>query len=80
MKYVYCWIFATVLFAFSSETYAQSHDQKVRAKIDSALTERYYKTSYDTNYVVRPEGRLTLKVRLNQTGNDFHAKGLCLKK
>ena len=75
MKYVYCWIFATVLFAFSSETYAQSHDQKVRAKIDSALTERYYKTSYDTNYVVRPEGRLTLKVRLNQSGDDFHVKG-----
>lgn len=25
--------------------------------------------------MVRPEGRLTLKLRLNQTGNTFHAKG-----
>ena len=47
----------------------------MRAQIDSALTARYYRSPYDTNYVVRPEGKLTLKVRLNQTGNDFHAKG-----
>ena len=46
-----------------------------RARLDSALTARYYKTPYDTNYVVRPEGRLTLKARLNYTGNAFHAKG-----
>ena len=43
--------------------------------VDSVLTERYYKTPYDTNYVTRPEGRLTLKARLNQSGNDFHARG-----
>ena len=54
---------------------AQSHDQQVRAHIDSVLTERYYKIPYDTNYVVRPEGRLTLKVRVNQSGDDIHAKG-----
>jgi len=53
----------------------QSRAQQMRAKVDSALTARYYKTPYDTNYVVRPEGKLTLKFRLNQTGNTFHAKG-----
>lgn len=36
---------------------------------------RYYRTPYDTNFVSRPSGRLTLKVRMNQTGNSFHAKG-----
>ncbi len=46
-----------------------------RARVDSMLMLRYYKTPYDTSYVVRPEGRLTLKVRMNQTGNTFHAKG-----
>lgn len=46
-----------------------------RARVDSVLTARYYNIPYDTNYVVRPEGRLTLKLRLNQTGNTFHAKG-----
>ena len=45
------------------------------AKVDSLLSARYYKTSYDTNYVVRPEGRLTLKLRVNQSGDDFHVKG-----
>ncbi|MBO4549947.1 MAG: DUF4421 family protein [Bacteroidaceae bacterium] len=44
-------------------------------KADSILTDRYYHTSYDTNYVVRPEGRLTLKLKGNQTGNGIRAKG-----
>ena len=74
MKYVY-YLIAAILLTFSNETYAQSHDRQVRARVDSVLTARYYKTPYDTNYVVRPEGSLTLKVRLNQSGNDFHAKG-----
>jgi hypothetical protein len=67
----------TVLLVGSmSEAAAQklSHAQR-RARIDSALTARYYRSPYDTNYVVRPEGKLTLKLRLNQTGNTFHAKG-----
>lgn len=46
-----------------------------RVRLDSALAARYYRSPYDTSYVVRPEGRLTLKVRMNQTGNTFHAKG-----
>jgi hypothetical protein len=66
---------ATLLLAISNEVCGQNRDQQIRAKVDSALSARYYKTPYDTNYVVRPEGKLTLKVRLNQTGNDFHAKG-----
>ena len=75
MKYIYSWIFSAVLLAVANDAIAQSRDQQVRARIDSALTARYYRTPYDTNYVVRPEGKLTLKLRLNQTGNDFHAKG-----
>ena len=51
-----------------------NHQQR-RERLDSVLAARYYKTPYDTNYVVRPEGKLTLKVRMNQTGNTFHAKG-----
>ena len=52
-----------------------SRDQQMRSRVDSVLTQRYYRITYDTNYVVRPEGKLTLKVRMNQTGNSFHAKG-----
>ena len=67
----------TILFcAMMLEASAQklTHQQK-RERMDSVLTARYYKTPYDTNYVVRPGGQLTLKVRMNQTGNTFHAKG-----
>lgn len=52
-----------------------AHAQNLKTKVINALTKRYYRTPYDTNYVVRPEGKLTLKVRLNQTGNGFYAKG-----
>ena len=60
---------------FLTETYAQSREQQIKVRVDSMLTARYYKTSYDTNYVVRPEGKLTLKLRVNQSGDDFHVKG-----
>jgi hypothetical protein len=67
-------LFLAVAFGFS-EVEAQSRDQQMRLLVDSALTARYYRSPYDTNYVARPEGRLTLKARLNQSGNDFHARG-----
>ena len=63
------------LFTFLPLSAQNLNQRQRRERMDSALAVRYYKTSYDTNYVVRPEGTLTLKVRLNQTGNDFHAKG-----
>ena len=65
-----------LLFAMVSDSAAQKLTQRQRReRMDSALAARYYKIPYDTNYVVRPQGRLTLKVRMNQTGNSIHAKG-----
>ena len=63
------------LFTFLPSSAQTSSHTKRAARIDSALAARYYRTSYDTNYVTRPDGKLTLKLRFNQTGNDFHAKG-----
>ena len=65
----------TMLLSLGMTGAAQSRRELIRARVDSALSARYYKTSYDTNYVVRPEGKVTLKIRLNQTGNAIHAKG-----
>ena len=76
MRTLILWIFTLILSVITTiEATAQTRDQQMRSKVDSVLAERYYKTPYDTNYVVRPVGKLTLKVRINQTGNDFHAKG-----
>lgn len=69
------WLLLLAVAFCCSEVVAQSRDLQMRALVDSVLTERYYRSPYDTNYVVRPEGRLTLKLRMNQTGNDFHARG-----
>lgn len=59
----------------SSTVHAQSRLKKFWTKADSILTDRYYRTSYDTNYVVRPEGKLTLKLKGNQSGNSLRTKG-----
>lgn len=73
-RFLKCLLLCAAVFCLN-EANAQSRDQQIRERVDSVLTARYYKTPYDTNYVVRPEGRLTLKVRLNQSGNGIHAKG-----
>lgn len=64
-----------IFIAFTSVAAAQRRDSLRFVQVDSLLSARYYRSPYDTNYVVRPEGRLTLKARLNQSGNDFHARG-----
>lgn len=68
-------IVVVMLLSLGMTAAAQSRRELMREKVDSILSSRYYKTSYDTNYVVRPEGKMTLKFRLNQTGNSLHAKG-----
>jgi hypothetical protein len=45
-------------------------------RVSDKLGARYYNSKYDSAYVTRPEGKgLTVKVRMNQSGNSFHAKG-----
>jgi len=68
-------ILLCVLIFNVSDVYATGHFWKKAVRLDSMLTIRYFRTSYDTNYVVRPEGRLTLKLKGNQTGNSLRAKG-----
>lgn len=69
-------LFISMFLAFPAKNMAQKRTfrQKI-ARLDSTLSARYYKIPYDTNYVVRPAGKWTLKVRFNQTGNTFHTKG-----
>ena len=79
MKPLITWI---MMVAAMGMTAMDAHAQKMsqaerRARMDSVLAARYYRTPYDTNYVIRPEGRLTLKVRMNQTGNSFMATTGC---
>jgi len=50
--------------------------ESIWKRVSDKLGTRYYNSKYDSAYVIRPEGKgLTLKVRMNQTGNTFHAKG-----
>ena len=43
---------------------------------DSVLSARYYGGNIDTNYIQRPQGRLTLKLRFNVSGAGIDANGM----
>ena len=44
-------------------------------RLDNKLSTRYFKSKYDTNYVVRPAERWLLKPSFNVSGSNIHAKG-----
>jgi len=60
-----------LLCLFATESRGQSRRERVRKQVDSVLTARYMKIKYDTAYLGRPEGRLTLKLRTNVSGSNF---------
>lgn len=50
-------------------TVAQSGKRNIITKVDSILTARYNKVSYDTLYMTRPNTKFTVKVRGNVYGH-----------
>ena len=44
-------------------------------RLNTKLTNRYYKTKYDTNYVARPKEKWLFRLMANHTANYIHAKG-----
>lgn len=80
MKHTGCWIFVALMLIVASTADAQNPEKKklkeVAGSVDSVLAHRFYnKTSYDTNYVVRPVGMITAKLRVNLSGDDFNVRG-----
>lgn len=80
MKHAHCWMLALLLlFVGASDAAARTRKGKLKkaaVSVDSVLAHRFYnKTSYDTNYVARPIGMITAKLRTNLSGDDFNVKG-----
>ena len=44
-------------------------------RLNKKLSNNYYKSKYDTNYVVRPKEKWLLRAMVDQTRNYIHAKG-----
>ena len=44
-------------------------------RLNNKLSNLYFKSKYDTNYVARPKEKWLLRAMVNQTGNYIHAKG-----
>jgi hypothetical protein len=53
----------------------KAHKESIGKRLDNKLANRYFDSSYDSSYVVRPKERWLLKPSLNQTGTSIHAKG-----
>ncbi|MBR4387897.1 MAG: DUF4421 family protein [Prevotella sp.] len=49
--------------------------QNIGKRLMTKLSDRYFKTKYDTNYVARPKEKWLFRFMANQTGNYIHAKG-----
>ena len=54
-------------------TSAQS--ENIAKRLNTKLTNNYFNTKYDTNYVARPKEKWLFRLMANQTGNFIHAKG-----
>ena len=73
-------LFSTVTSAANAQSVAPGdtiiRKESILKRVSDKLGARYFNSKYDSVYVKRPEGKgLTLKARMNQTGNTFHAKG-----
>ena len=44
-------------------------------RLSNKLSDKYFKTKYDTSYVARPREKWLFRLLGNQTGNYIHAKG-----
>ena len=69
------WTLVSFLLAFTTMAVAQSHDQQVRAHVDSTLAARYFQkgVNIDTNYITRPTTKWTVVARLNVSGANARA-------
>jgi len=56
-------------------TFAQSQEKKGLSKLDSIFASKREQERYDTTFLKRPPGELTLKTRINLSGNGIHARG-----
>ena len=71
------WTLVSFLLAFTTMAVAQSHDQQVRAHVDSTLAARYFRKggNIDTNYITRPTTKWTVVARLNVSGAKIESEG-----
>lgn len=59
----------------TADTKAATSSKSKKERLDSLLTAKYYRGKYDTAYIMRPEGKITLKVRTNFSGSTLKTDG-----
>lgn len=57
---------------------AQTKREMLRHRMDSVMTARRSKVTFDTAFIGRPQGKLTLKLRGNVSGNTIKTEGKIL--
>ena len=85
-KYLFFILFSAVTSAANAQSAADSsldtdtvvsQEKKLGLgkRLNNKLSDKYYKTKYDTNYVARPKEKWLFRLLGNQTGNYIYAKG-----
>lgn len=62
-------------FIFSVLALASRRGKEMHERLDSVMNVRYQQNPYDTSYVIRPEGKWTIRTRANVIGNSINARG-----
>jgi len=62
-------------FPVGNDGYSTKKDREVAGASRQHAGRKYNKVNYDTNYISRPAGRLTLKLRTNLSGYGVHVRG-----
>ena len=87
MKYLFLTIlFSTVTSAANAQSVATdsletdsvvspTKKQSLGKRLNTKLSDKYYKTKYDTNYVARPKEKWLFRLLGTHTANFIHAKG-----
>jgi len=69
-------VFGLLMLLLSGKSFAQHKIEVVREKVDSVLTERYEKITYDTTFIKRPDKRLMLRMMGSLAGNVIKSKNV----
>ena len=66
----------SIIALFAALTFQQASAQKLLERVDSLLTHRYHKGNIDTDYVIRPKTKWTIRARWNVSGSQIESEGI----
>lgn len=65
-----------IIVFFAALTFQEVSAQKLLERVDSILSRRYHRGNIDTDYVIRPKTKWTVRARWNVSGSNIESEGV----